>query len=599
MELSDLYGKIKNPLDDLNIIKELINIYAEGKSFYSSLIMRGPKKEYGYFDIKESDIFYVKIFNEWKNNILNISKERYTKLYREGIIGDDFKKLYYYLRSLPELKTKKEVFEVMHGNYQDNELKNAFERYNWQIGEETFWMHVCSKYVSFNKDEYPDVKHRLYLNIPSRFIHEFSNYFVDKCQSKNIKYYFKFNERSKRGDSFVIYSSNEDLIKYIQILYEIEREHPALISNFKTPPILTGRINNWIGYGTNPPRKKNGRSQSFNALRSEHLEKTIGDTITDWVSKNRFKTFNYNGKVYSVESFIKENIYYSMMKDMASLVQNKKYNREVLGYNLKDLKNINFQRYVYNEINSNFDELFNEYVNNRNGKYRFIKCGKQNFRLSALNIKEVIFKNMDFIIQNNPELLTNVQNNIKKSSKEYHIDPDNYAFDYSLGEALKNKIRQDNNLKKFKEPEKEEFRRLTNQELIQERKRLVDIDRYYRAELSKINNASNREKNIIIRRIIDNKEKYDKVVNEIERRTAISNEYLYDIDSMGIDMVNFTMEKLSQEYFKIKEFYNNTNDEIYKNKAARLLKRISEEYQKLKNRKFLLDFNLKNVDKTL
>ena len=487
----------------------------------------------------------------------------------------------------------------MHGNYQDNELKNAFERYNWQIGEETFWMHVCSKYVSFNKDEYPNVKHRLYLNIPSKFIHEFSNYFVDKCQSKNIKYYFKFNEQSKRGDSFVIYSSNEDLIKYIQILYEIEREHPALISNFKTPPILTGRINNWIGYGTNPPRKKNGRSQSFNALRSEHLEKTIGYTITDWVSKNRFKTFNYNGKVYSVESFIKENIYYSLMQDMASLVQNKKYNREVLGYNLKDLKNINFQRYVYNEINSNFDELFNEYINNRNGKYRFIKCGKQNFRLSALNIKEVIFKNMDFIIQNNPELLTNVQNNIKKSSKEYHIDPDNYAFDYSLGEALKNKIRQDNSLKKFKEPVKEEFRRLTNQELIQERKRLVDIDRYYRAELSKINNASNREKNIIIRRIIDNKEKYDKVVNEIERRTSISNEYLYDIDSMGIDMVNFTMEKLSQEYFKIKEFYNNTHDEIKKNKAARLLKRISEEYQKLKNRKFLLDFNLKNVDKTL
>ena len=599
MELSDLYRKIKNPLDDLNIIKELIDVYAEDKDFYSSLVMRGPQKEYGYFNIKESDIFYVKIFNEWKNNILNISKERYTKLYREGKIGNDFKKLYYYLRSLPELKTKKEVFDVMYGNYQDYELKSAFKRYNWQIGAETSWMHVCSKYVSFNKDEYPDIKHRLYLNIPSKYIHEFSNYFVEKCLGKNIKYYFKFDEWAKRGDSLVIYSSNEDLIKYIQILYEIEREHPALISNFKTPPILTGRVNNWIGYGSEPPRKKNGDLQSFNSLRSEHLEKTIGYTITDWVSKNRFKTFNYNGKVYSVESFIKENIYYSMMKDMASLVQNKKYNREVLGYNLKELKNINFQRYVYNEINSNFDELFNEYINNRTGKYRFIKCGKQNFRLSSLNIKESIFKNIDFIIQNNPELLTNVQNNIKKTAKEYNIDPDNYAFDYSLGEALKNKIRQDNSLRKFNEPVKEELGRLSNQELIQERKRLVDIDRYYSAELSKINNASNREKNIIIRRIIDNKEKYDKVVNEIERRTAISNEYLYDIDSMGIDMVTFTMEKLSREYFKIKEFYNSTNDEIKKNKAARLLKRISEEYQKLKNRKFLLDFNLKNVDKTL
>ena len=100
---------------------------------------------------------------------------------------------------------------------------------------------------------------------------------------------------------------------------------------------------------------------------------------------------------------------------------------------------------------------------------------------------------------------------------------------------------------------------------------------------------NNKKKKII--RIIDNKEKYDKVANEIERRTAISNEYLYDIDSTKIDMVNFTMENLSQEYFKIKEFYNSTQDVIKKNKTARLLKRISEEYQKLKNRKFLLDFN--------
>ena len=60
----------------------------------------------------------------------------------------------------------------------------------------------------------------------------------------------------------------DNLLKYINILQEIAKENPEIIQRCGKPPILTGKIDGWIGIGDEPP-KKNGKNQSYNSLRAD------------------------------------------------------------------------------------------------------------------------------------------------------------------------------------------------------------------------------------------------------------------------------------------------------------------------------------------
>ena len=50
----------------------------------------------------------------------------------------------------------------------------------------------------------------------------------------------------------VIYADTKLLPYYLCILGEIEKEYPDIIKRCGRPPILSGVIRNWIGYGSEP-----------------------------------------------------------------------------------------------------------------------------------------------------------------------------------------------------------------------------------------------------------------------------------------------------------------------------------------------------------
>ncbi len=106
--------------------------------------------------------------------------------------------------------------------------------------------------MTAKKDQYPSIEHRLYLDIESLDTYKMTTYLVEKCDEHHLPYYFKFDQYADRDDTIVIYSSTENLTKYVEILHEIKKEHPELISRTKEPPVLTGKIDGWIGYGSEP-----------------------------------------------------------------------------------------------------------------------------------------------------------------------------------------------------------------------------------------------------------------------------------------------------------------------------------------------------------
>ena len=124
-----------------------------------------------------------------------------------------------YLRNVPDVFTMKEADEIFCGSKDDKELENALEKYSWKsFGSGSGWVHVCSRYLTAKKDQYPNIEHRLYLNTESLDTYKMTTYLVEKCDEHHLPYYFKFDQYADRDDTIVIYSSTDNLPKYLEIL---------------------------------------------------------------------------------------------------------------------------------------------------------------------------------------------------------------------------------------------------------------------------------------------------------------------------------------------------------------------------------------------
>ncbi len=94
---------------------------------------------------------------------------------------------------------------------------------------------------------------RLYINCNKQDLMQLAKLFVDKCDEREIPSYFKYcSNKSNRSDQMVIYSNLKELDDYIQILQEIGKENPEMIERCGQPPLLTGKIDKWIGIGDEP-----------------------------------------------------------------------------------------------------------------------------------------------------------------------------------------------------------------------------------------------------------------------------------------------------------------------------------------------------------
>lgn len=460
MNLADLYKEIENPLNDINVIKQLINDYSrsfEGLGgFYDKLTTNVEKQYSRKYIKKDGDLFYSMMFNLWKKSVVEMSKERFIELRNNGSYDNDFIQMRNYLKTVKDVSTLEEVNKVLYEN-SDSQISEALNKYRWNaFSEDPVFQHVCSRYVSAKKDSYPNVMHRLYLNMELVDIYKFLPIFVEKCNEKDIPYYFKFDKLGTRDDSIVIYSDDENLINYINILTEIKSNEVYLASKMKNPPILTGKIDGFIGYGSEPVNEKS----SFNKKRAKSIESIIDSETKKWIMKNqnlkicvqdKYMDFReYIGKIATTK-FIKklENNYQNRAK--CSSFENANFE---CGYSKEELFLPAFQKRVYSLVQERINQDLTSFCQNK--EFRNIEIELRNNKKISFtsSLLETTIRELAVQIANHdPEYISRIRRNIINDSMKIGVDPDKYCFDLSV----KNKVIQIGNRKKSERKNRAEF----------------------------------------------------------------------------------------------------------------------------------------------
>lgn len=472
MGLMDIYNNAKNPIDDENIIKKIIELYSKStiRSFYSSLIRANENVNSSKFILNDRDEFYAMLFNIWKKNITSMTKEEYIELAKKGTLKGNFIKLRNYLLKVPNVSTFEEANSIFFAEREDKELEEAFDKYRWNsFAEASGWEHVCSRYTHAKREEHQPVTHRLYIRIDSIGVYRLCKCFIEECEKQHIPYYFKFDAFTNRDDSIVVYSSTKYLSKYIEILNKIKEDHTELKPYIGKAPLLSAPVDGWIGYGSEPTcKKENGDLYSFNDLRANIIENAIKKTTQNWLIKNMNMVVSYGGDRITFSDYLmmKATEYYvdklsrrydnaKIAKEKVAAKNNKTFNESDVakecGYTKSDVESLAFKNYIYRHIQSRKDDYIKAMIT---GEYKELA----KLEITARDDRKLWFTGEDLlntikgltplIVKNDSTFIGCVQNEIRRESIKYNVDSSNFAFDVQTVEIMQKYDQQQNTQKK-------------------------------------------------------------------------------------------------------------------------------------------------------
>lgn len=95
---------------------------------------------------------------------------------------------------------------------------------------------------------YFPTQHRIYINSSLNSIGNIVQIFIDECVKQNLPFELKYAiEKNDRSDEIIVGSNSQVYKKHIEILQSIVHDNPELISNCGTPPLLTAKLDGWLG----------------------------------------------------------------------------------------------------------------------------------------------------------------------------------------------------------------------------------------------------------------------------------------------------------------------------------------------------------------
>ena len=201
-----------------------------------------------------------------------------------------------------------------------------------------------------------DVHHRFYINTDSTYTDYFARLLMEKCKEKKYKYYFKLDNFGDRADTIVVYCSDTNLLKFLDILKEIKKEHPELEEHLHRPPFLTANIDDWIGYASEPSVKDGDKLFSFNSLRTKILDESMTKLNKEWIQKNKNRDIIANGTKSKFIDYITEMV---LNEQMASFKRTEKCDV----FSKTDVEFANRHGFKRESLNSNiFISMYRNYV---------------------------------------------------------------------------------------------------------------------------------------------------------------------------------------------------------------------------------------------
>lgn len=438
----DLYNNIENPLDKTDVMQKLVAGFANHQNMYNILMSSngGEKKYKGKMIPQVKDDFYKKLFSIWRFNVLSLSDEQIEFLINHKKVGND----YYLLREV--LKTKSEISGYDEYVALVNDENSLFDKYGWHVlGDLSGWIHISSGNLTARRGkDIESIEHRLYLNTENIDTESIASAFIDKCMNRNIPFYFKYDDYGNRDDTIVIYSDSNHLQVYIEILREIRLENTEIASRIQTPPLLTGTIDGWIGYGSEPQRLPDGSLTSFNEIRSKAIQTGFEDSIYDWIYKNLSKPIKYNGKMINLFEYlvikITQNVILRYRKILDGYEERGSVDKffESYGIVAEDFQNDRLKSIIAHYVRKFLVSVVNLCCKKEpiNLKEKIPTRQSKSLSVYDQDFKEVFAEILPLVIRNNPAFIEIIKENIIKESAYFGVDPQKYCFDVNAREKL-------------------------------------------------------------------------------------------------------------------------------------------------------------------
>lgn len=427
-DYQEIYEKIENPLNDDEVIKKLIEGYSDElgtKQYYKKLteVYRDQKKYTG-INVKDKDKFVSEIFNEWKNDITKNISDEDIKSYN----NQNFARLRECIKDIPDIKDFKENLKVykrlnkldkLDKDSKKTELTDIYQNYAAFFPGDT-WTYIRYNSINASKPKNFTVDHRLYLNTENIDTYKVMELFRNKCKERELNYLFKFAEKGDRDDTIVIYSDDRKLSDYIEILEEIKKEEPEIVKRAQTPPMLTGKIDGWIGYGSEPSLDENGKhTKSFNSVRSGIIQNAISKETMKWIRENKELTKEDSGLNEYLTKQISDDI-----KDKYRMY--------------KSVYEPEFQEKLLKKLENDIAKNKNEILEGRFDGVKEFNINGINIEVDSQMIQRAFRPLSKKILKKDPSFLEKVRNGIKEEGLANGIDSEKFCFDIDKRDKLFN-----------------------------------------------------------------------------------------------------------------------------------------------------------------
>lgn len=399
-KLGDVYSSVENPLDNEELLKKIVEAYSKSSrttllgssDLYSSLVKMNQTKDSSQIDLDDREAFMIEAYNQWIDNMLSLDDAHIQ--YLEKSRGMDARQMQQYLRSFGKVSSMDDIKRLKSNPLFDEEING------WELQDG--WEHIKSQYISGRTESRIPVKHRLYVGCQNQDMWKLAKLFKNKCEQQQIPFYFKLGSSSERDDKMVIYADTDNLGNYISALQEIAQEHPEIMKRSGEPPVLTGKIDGWIGIGDEPPKKENGENQSYNSLRADIFENAIEETILNELRDFKGKNVVFNGKQIKFYDLFMEKAAQFLIERLDKKKDRFDTQLSKLGLKESDLKSDKFKEHIKSHLRKNIQQGINKLIDVKDQKAQiFGSNGQEIFAIPTREGKRISVdtNDMDSIIK--------------------------------------------------------------------------------------------------------------------------------------------------------------------------------------------------------
>ncbi len=189
---------------------------------------------------------------------------------------------------------------------------------NNQLGWYTFQSWKLQNNKRYGPNE---ISHRFYINASAKELPEMMKALIKIYSQMDVPFYFKVNCNAAMGtrDSIVLYCSTEQLDNTLAVLSKLEKDNSTLIAKIGMPHMLTGNINNWVGYASESKLLQG--QDSYTGIMSSSFISAFEKSIMEWINENPNFNVEFEGKNIPLSDYFNSSLKSETNKDYMQAVK--------------------------------------------------------------------------------------------------------------------------------------------------------------------------------------------------------------------------------------------------------------------------------------